>query len=242
MSIYADECWIEDPVGSERKVGRKAISDFYEGALKLGAKMTLESEIRIAGNEAAFGFRLEADTPNGTLSVRPIDAMVFDDAGKVISMRAFFGPINQEVRPHTDFTNVHVLIPVAASREALWRDIADFAAWHEWHPVMPASPCVGKGVGAIRTLRTPDGGEVPETLEELDHDAYRLVYSIRQSALDMHDYVSTIRILQKSENNCEVDWHGRFRQKEQPARVVAEFLDSFYRSGIEGLKARHERQ
>lgn len=99
MSIYADDCWIEDPVGTERKVGREAIRAFYKTGVDLGAKLTLESEIRIAGNEAAFAFRLEAKTPKGTLTVRPIDVMVFDDDGKVTSMRAFFGPTNQGFEP-----------------------------------------------------------------------------------------------------------------------------------------------
>jgi steroid delta-isomerase len=97
MRLYADECWIEDPVGSERKVGREAIREFYAVAVGMGVKMTLESEIRIAGNEAVFAFRLEADTPEGKLSVRPIDVMVFDDEGQVRSMRAFFGPTNQGI-------------------------------------------------------------------------------------------------------------------------------------------------
>ena len=97
LSVFADDCWIEDPVGSERKVGREALREFYQGAVSIGAKMTLESEIRIAGNEAAFGFRLDAELPNGKLTVRPIDVMSFDDQGKVTSMRAYFGPANQTI-------------------------------------------------------------------------------------------------------------------------------------------------
>ena len=97
MDLFADDCWVEDPVGSERRVGREALREFYRVGVKIGPKMTLESEIRVAGNEAAFAFRLEADLPNGKLSVRPIDVMVFNDEGKVISMRAYFGPTNQTI-------------------------------------------------------------------------------------------------------------------------------------------------
>jgi len=99
VSVFADDCWIEDPVGSERKVGREALREFYKVGLSIGAKMTLESEIRIAGNEAAFAFRLDAQIPTGKLTVRPIDVMTFDDNGKVTSMRAYFGPSNQTVVP-----------------------------------------------------------------------------------------------------------------------------------------------
>ena len=90
MSIYAEDCWIEDPVGSERKVGREALREFYALGVDMGVRMTLESEIRIAGNEAAFAFRLEADTPEGRLSVRPIDVMVFDRDGRITSMKAYW--------------------------------------------------------------------------------------------------------------------------------------------------------
>ncbi|MBW2423947.1 MAG: hypothetical protein JRG86_06850 [Deltaproteobacteria bacterium] len=97
MSIYADDCWSEDLVGSERKVGREAIREFDKLGIDMGAHMSLESEIRIAGNEAAFAFRLEANTPQGKLSVRRMYVMGFDGEGRVISMRAFFGPINQGI-------------------------------------------------------------------------------------------------------------------------------------------------
>lgn len=99
LNLFAEDCWIEDPVGSERKVGREALREFYKVGLSIGARMTLESEIRIAGNEAAFAFRLDAELPSGRLSVRPIDVMTFDDDGKVTSMRAYFGPTNQTVEP-----------------------------------------------------------------------------------------------------------------------------------------------
>ncbi len=97
MSLFADDCWIEDPVGSERQVGRDAVRGFYASAIEMNLTMTLESEIRIAGNEAAFPFRLDAETPDGRLSVRPIDVMTFDDEGRITSMRAYFGPTNQSV-------------------------------------------------------------------------------------------------------------------------------------------------
>ena len=97
MGIYADDCWIEDPVGTERKVGRDAVREFYRVAIDMGAKATLESEIRVAGNEAAFAFCMEFDTGDGIMAIRPIDVMVFNDEGKAISMRAFFGPSNQSI-------------------------------------------------------------------------------------------------------------------------------------------------
>jgi steroid Delta-isomerase len=47
--------------------------------------------LRVAGNEAAFQFRL---TVGGAMRIEPIDVMVFDDDGKVKSMKAYWGPEN----------------------------------------------------------------------------------------------------------------------------------------------------
>ena len=95
INLYAEDCWVEDPVGTEKKIGHDALREFYQLGIDMGAKGTLESEIRVAGNEAAFAFRMEIDTGKGIMSFRPIDVMTFNDDGKITSMRAFFGPSNQ---------------------------------------------------------------------------------------------------------------------------------------------------
>ena len=95
INLYAEDCWIEDPVGTEKKIGHDALREFYQLGIDMGAIGTLESEIRVAGNEAAFAFRMEIDTGKGIMSFRPIDVMTFNDDAKITSMRAFFGPSNQ---------------------------------------------------------------------------------------------------------------------------------------------------
>jgi steroid delta-isomerase len=97
VDLFAEDAWIEDPVGSERKVGRDALRAFYQTAIDMNLKGTLESEIRVAGNEAAFAFSIAVDTGNGTLLISPIDTMTFNDDGKITSMRAFFGARNQSM-------------------------------------------------------------------------------------------------------------------------------------------------
>ncbi len=97
MGIYADDCTVEDPVGTDPHVGNDAVRAFYQGAVGMNVTLQLESEIRISGNEAAFAFKGEFETPDGKITFRPIDVMKFNDDGKVVSMRAFWGPSNQGV-------------------------------------------------------------------------------------------------------------------------------------------------
>ncbi|MFD6896679.1 nuclear transport factor 2 family protein [Rhodococcus sp. NPDC060086] len=90
-ALYADDATLEDPVGSEPKVGRDAITKFY-GALD-GSKQTTELlSLKISGANAAFHFRVTTPMGGATYEVEPIDVMTFDEQGRITSMRAFWSP------------------------------------------------------------------------------------------------------------------------------------------------------
>ena len=46
--------------------------------------------LRVAGNEAAFQFRLTVTAGEHRMVIEPIDVMVFDDRGKITAMRAYW--------------------------------------------------------------------------------------------------------------------------------------------------------
>src|SRR5699024_6668248 len=48
--------------------------------------------LRIAGDTAAFHFRVTTRHAGGASVIEPIDVMTFDDAGLITSMRAVWGP------------------------------------------------------------------------------------------------------------------------------------------------------
>lgn len=90
--LYADDATVEDPVGTELKVGKAAIADFYQMSVKTGAKLKLAAPIRAShGNSAAMAFDVELNMPQGRMIIRVIDVMTFNEAGKFTSMRAFWG-------------------------------------------------------------------------------------------------------------------------------------------------------
>ena len=88
--MYADNAVVEDPVGTDAHEGIEAICTFYEGALSSGAKLALTGTPRCAGNSVAFPFQVLL--PGMTMDV--IDVFEFDAAGKVLSMKAYWGPEN----------------------------------------------------------------------------------------------------------------------------------------------------
>jgi steroid Delta-isomerase len=91
--LYADDATVEDPVGGEVHIGRQAIRGFYSATDGLDAECELVT-LRVAGNEAAFQFRLTIKAGNGGMVIEPIDVMVFGDDGKVTAMKAYWSADN----------------------------------------------------------------------------------------------------------------------------------------------------
>jgi steroid Delta-isomerase len=94
--LYADDATVEDPVGGQVYIGREAIHGFYSGLTNTD-NVERECELvtlRVAGNEAAFQFRLTVKAGDGGLLIEPIDVMAFGDDGKVTAMKAYWSADN----------------------------------------------------------------------------------------------------------------------------------------------------
>ena len=76
--MYADDATVEDPVGGEVHIGRQAIHGFYSAVNDVQRECELVT-LRVAGNEAAFQFRLTVTAGEHRMVIEPIDVMVFDD-------------------------------------------------------------------------------------------------------------------------------------------------------------------
>ena len=89
VELYADDATVEDPVGGEVHIGRQAIHGFYS-ALDATQRDCELVALRVAGNEAAFQFRLTVNAGGHRMLIEPIDVMAFDDRGKVTAMKAYW--------------------------------------------------------------------------------------------------------------------------------------------------------
>ena len=91
VELYADDATVEDPVGGEVHIGRQAIHGFYSAINEVQRECELVT-LRIAGNEAAFQFRLTVTAGEHRMVIEPIDVMAFDSRGKIASMKAYWSP------------------------------------------------------------------------------------------------------------------------------------------------------
>ena len=91
VELFAGDATVEDPVGTPKHEGLAAIREFYGKSIELGAVLEQQGATRVGADYAAFAF--EAHIP-GMGQVEVIDTFRFNEDGKIIEMRAFFGPEN----------------------------------------------------------------------------------------------------------------------------------------------------
>lgn len=100
LSLYAENGSVEDPVGSKIIQGKARLREFYSGAVNIDLLLTRTGTVRVAGAEAAFPFQLLMEVNGVKMVTDIIDVFRFDEEGKIVEMRAFWGPENR--RPHRE--------------------------------------------------------------------------------------------------------------------------------------------
>ncbi|GAA4709544.1 nuclear transport factor 2 family protein [Nocardioides conyzicola] len=89
VALYAEDATVEDPVGTDVRTGHASIREFYATLEGLQQETRLV-EARIAGGEASFLFEIITRAGDKTYTLSPIDAMTFDDDGRITTMRAYW--------------------------------------------------------------------------------------------------------------------------------------------------------
>ncbi|GAD85776.1 steroid delta-isomerase [Nocardia asteroides NBRC 15531] len=89
VALYREDATVEDPVGSEPHVGHAAIRKFYE-AIEPMERATELFSVRVAGDSAAFSFRVVTTFGDQKFTLDPIDVMTFDEGARITGMRAFW--------------------------------------------------------------------------------------------------------------------------------------------------------
>jgi len=90
LSLYSPKATMEDPIGLPAAVGYKAIGELYQMGFDMGVTIAHDGAVRCAGNSVAFP--LVASSPSSKLDV--IDVFDFGRDGKIVQMRAYWGPDN----------------------------------------------------------------------------------------------------------------------------------------------------
>ena len=90
VALYAEDAAVEDPVGSEPRVGHAAIRELYATLEGLDQRTRLLT-VRIAGGEAAFHFEVATLADGAPYTRAPGGVVALDDRRRITTKRAFWG-------------------------------------------------------------------------------------------------------------------------------------------------------
>ena len=92
LECFAEDAWIEDPVGAGRREGLEAIGDFWDESHAIPDSIELRlGDFRIViGLEAAFTMEVRPNLGGETYTFDIIDHMSFDTECKITSNRTFY--------------------------------------------------------------------------------------------------------------------------------------------------------
>ena len=96
MDLFDQEATAEDPVGGELVQGIEALRNFYGAAAPM-LQVELTGPICVAGNQCAFPLVAQLTMDDKVSYLDATDVFIFNEAGKITSMRAFWNP--EELRP-----------------------------------------------------------------------------------------------------------------------------------------------
>jgi steroid delta-isomerase len=89
MELYAENATIEDPIGSELRVGQDAVREFYKASAGT-ITMKVTGPVRVAGSEAATPLVVLMGPEGEQRALDIISVMKFNDDGQITSMRAWW--------------------------------------------------------------------------------------------------------------------------------------------------------
>lgn len=89
LDLYGDRPVIEDPVGSEPRVGRESVRDFYAQNVGVELRLRRIGPVTVVGDRAAFQFRIEVPLGDDEMVMASTDVMTFDEDGRILTMTAY---------------------------------------------------------------------------------------------------------------------------------------------------------
>lgn len=132
--------------------------------------------------------------------------------------------------------SVRVDDEITAPIDAVWACFADFGDLRAWAPGTPIVTVDGKGVGAVRTVRTDGQPPIQERLAAYDAATHTFSYAMLDSPFPFTDYLATVRLKAVAPERTAITWSATFAPKGMGEEQVVQLLQNVYAMFIGKLK------
>lgn len=120
--------------------------------------------------------------------------------------------------------------------DAVWKAIREIGRLDVWFPIIATCQVYGEGVGAERHMTLTGGGEIKDTVEEIDDGKRKLVYLRSVSPFPVTYYQGTVEVFESYDGLGVVVWTIDFESKPEDAASVAELVWNAISDGIDGME------
>jgi hypothetical protein len=118
-----------------------------------------------------------------------------------------------------------------------WQAIRSIGRLDVWFPIIETCRVDGQGPGARRYMTIIDGGgEIQDTIESIDDDLRRLVYSRPVSPFPVSSYTGTVEVFTSYDGLGVVTWTIDFESRPEDAAAVAELVHGAIAAGLNGME------
>lgn len=121
--------------------------------------------------------------------------------------------------------------------EKVWDAVSKIGRLDVWFPIIETCKVVGNGPGAIRYMTVADGGgDIKDTIEEVDFKNMRLIYLRPISPFPVTRYKGTVEVFKSYDGLGVVVWTVEFESKPEDSASLAELVKGAIGAGIDGME------
>ena len=132
-------------------------------------------------------------------------------------------------------TNASSSSIINVSADVAWRVISDFGAACQYLVMVEKCTVEGQGIGALRTLTSPDGSTIVERLETLVEASHQLSYVLLTDT-PFRNCVTTMMVRELGQSRAELEWSAAFEADGLPAEEARELLEDALTTNCLALK------
>ncbi|MDD4905513.1 MAG: SRPBCC family protein [Methylobacter tundripaludum] len=135
------------------------------------------------------------------------------------------------------FTKQAITKKLNVPSEKVWEAISKIGRLDVWFPFIETCKVEGDGPGALRYMTIADGGgDIKDTIEEIDPKKMKLIYLRPISPFPVTDYKGTVEVFTSYDGLGIVVWTIDFESKPEDSVSVAEIIQSAISAGIDGME------
>ena len=120
--------------------------------------------------------------------------------------------------------------------DVVWGAIRKIGRLDVWFPIIETCRVEGEGPGALRYMTVAGGGDIKDTIEEIDDVNMRLIYLRPLSPFPVTYYRGTVEVFKSYDGLGVVVWTIDFESRPEDEASVAELVRGAISAGIDGME------